>query len=153
MESVWEFKRICRSDLELTDALTCLPKPVGVVVFGPGKNNKFIYAFKICSIIENCTIEPHDQLVETMFEIGRSVVRIMDGESSCSHKRRHEMFTNLKLAGAKTLIGVYVKCPDNMDGYGEKQREELNRQFQRLRRNPPTAEGIDYLIVITPVET
>ena len=152
MDSVWEFKKICRSELDVTSGLENLPRPVGIVIFGPGSYKKFVFAVKIKDAIENCTINPHELIINTLFETGRSVIKIMDSESSCSHKCRHEVFTGLKTAGAKTLVGVYVKYPDNMDGYRAEKREQLERQFRRLRHNPPTPEGIDYLITITPVD-
>ena len=152
LNSTWEFRKVCTSSPDIMDRLAKLQEPVGVVIFGPQCGEMVNIAFMIRDALANTRIGPNFESLETDLRLGFNVIVIMDGESSCSHKCRHEMFTKLKAAGARTLVGVYVKWATTVHEGSTEQREQFARQVKKLRRNPPTADGIDYLLIVTPEE-
>ena len=151
MNSTWELRKVCTSNTEALGGL-CDPRgSIGFVVFGPDCGEKFNIAVAIRDAIGGAKINPSHLLIRDLFEGHNNIIVIMDGESSCSHKRRHELFVSLKNAKAKILVGVYVNWQDTPK-HTLAPREQFVRQLKRLHRNPPTADGIDRLIVVTPEE-
>jgi hypothetical protein len=59
-------------------------------------------------------------------------IMVLDGRGSCNHAERHEAVMELKEKGVKDVVGVYVK----------------SRSAKPLD-NPPTVDGLTYLITIS----
>lgn len=57
----------------------------------------------------------------------RNVVIILDEKLSCNHELRHQIVTNLRQAGAESVVGMYVES---------------------TLMQPPTADGLEALITI-----
>ncbi len=83
---------------------------------------------------------------------GRSVLTVMSGGSSLDHSERHEVVQALRSLGARTVVGMYAKCnlpESSFDGATPTVIDSpLKKQVQSLLDSPPTADGLDYLIVV-----
>lgn len=89
---------------------------------------------------------------------------MLDGEASICHNRRHEIVMDLKKGGAKNIIGIYIKTslyaeseidydcsvfpPKKFSGDEIYARLKHNQQMRSLLDNPPTSDGLAYLVVI-----
>lgn len=123
------------------------PHPVGVVLFGADWRNKKDIVQDFSTRMPCC----HSAIgSEMLFRNGLNCLVEMSGDDSGDHNRRHWEVTTLRNAGAKTVIGVYVKdrpIVRHADSFLPPVTR-FNEQVARLLKEPPTAEGLDYLIVI-----
>lgn len=124
--------------------------PVGIVLFGADCGRKKDIVRDFSARIKNLPCCRSANGSEMLFRNGFNCLVEMSGNDSGDHNRRHWEVTTLRNAGAKTVIGIYVKMRPIVR-YAESANRmlpKLNEQIARLSKEPPTAEGLDYLIVI-----
>ena len=145
---------------EIFAEINWLRAPVGIILFGADSEFKEQVRKKFSSNVVGLT------------EIGYATVSASEGDStnapyilrawnnlitlpgdySADHTRRHEAVEYLSKAGAKVLIGVYVKhkpiCEDTTT-HPVKAISKFNKQVNALLKNPPTVDGLNHLIVIS----
>ena len=145
---------------EIFAEINWLRAPVGIILFGADSEFKEQVRKKFSGNVVGLT------------EIGYTAVSASEGDSantpyilrawnnlitlsgdySADHTRRHEAVEYLRTAGAKVLIGVYVKhkpiCEDTTT-HPVEAISKFNKQVNALLKNPPTVDGLNHLIVIS----
>lgn len=79
------------------------------------------------------------------------ILLILAGNASADHAKRHLAVKTLRDSGMKTVIGVYVRSerPKFWEYLSDcKMSAQRANQFKKLTQNPPTAEGLDYLLEV-----
>lgn len=139
-----------------------LPQPVAIILFGADGDFKTEIFAKFVKAIprldygyEIRSSDPtiNDTLVKTKttFDNDRNVIVLIDGESSCNHRERHQAITTLRKYRAKSVVGIYVRTKPKPIRPLLSSIETLhsNNHSNLLRQKPPTAEGLDFLITVS----
>lgn len=120
-------------------------RPFGIIVIcaDPKTKNKFVYntleklLSTICLSTEACSTKRLREILEES-----SVVCVsFESQEACDHARRHEIVTMLYRAGAQKVYGVYLRVTDSPF-------EDVRSAAGALESNPPTAEGLNGLIIL-----
>ncbi len=142
------------SDSDLTLELQLLPKPIGIVVFGPHTFTKCAAYSLIFMELPGTVKDPKRSAFRTVFQNNGNILILMDEDDSCSPVLRKTLFTALKNAGAESLVGVYAK--PSLDAASTdtwlsspESLQRFSNQVRRMEENPPTLEGLERLIIVT----
>ena len=140
----WELRRICTPEEIFTKINKEMPHPLGIVIFGVDYKRKKELSFMFSDNIKDLPCSFSAAGAAMLFSHGLNCMVEMSEDCSCCHSERHDVVKQLRKAGAKTVIGVYVKIGPEVEHEGN----EFYNQVKRLTDNPPTAEGLDYFIVV-----
>lgn len=156
MGKKWEIRRISTSERIFDKIKEEMAQPVGIVLFGADCDFKNrVYAECVEQIPNlatgyggktgNIALRGAKQPLAK----GRSVLVVLDGDSSGRHETRHQTVIALRNLGAKTVVGIYAKlCAIWLGDRGLSDEESTNQQAWELLNHPPTADGLDYFIVV-----
>ena len=78
-------------------------------------------------------------------------VLVLNGDESCDHKKRHESVMYLKKMGMDKVVGIYAKV-NPPDSDPREDEEAWKRQARELLNNPPTPDGLAFLITVSVEE-
>ncbi len=163
MDKKWEINRVSTPERIFDKINNEMAQPVGIVLFGADCELKDD-VFKECvERIPNLATPGRDgsshsvlfEMTEKGYFGGRNVLIVMSDESSSNHEQRHRIAMSLRGYGLKSVVGIYAKVVDlKSDSYYMKsetraRREEVRRCVAELKTNPPTADGLDYLLVVS----
>ena len=145
MNPRWEIKRVSTSERILDKIKTEMAQPVGIMICGadcefknevvneiecglPGlvSYDNTISALTLAGAVQDCSM----------------VAVILTTDESALHILRHGTVKVMRNAGAKSVVGIYVKSNCIMN-------QSLREQVEAIERTNPTADGLDYLVVIT----
>jgi len=157
MSKKWEISRVSTSERIFDKIKMEMAQPVSIVLFGADCEFK-------SSVLRELQDGMHDvkvfhgapsthEMVELIHCSPVSVFVLSSMESS-DHQLRHECVKIMRTVGAKTVVGIYAKVKGlpslSARGFMAKSESELIRDtVRRLKRNPPTADGLDYLLVVS----
>ncbi len=79
------------------------------------------------------------------------LIRLLNGDESCDHKKRHEAVMDLKKMGMDKVVGIYAKV-NPPDSDPREDDEAWKRQARELLNNPPTPDGLAFLITLSVEE-
>lgn len=160
MDKKWEIRQVSTSERIFDKIKEEMARPVGIVLFGADCEFKnevreaFLARFGR-GLVWDYYRSTTTARIETVFRIGDSFIIMLDSNESADHNVRHRLVQNLRNLGAKTVIGVYakVKYPRKIPTSGLSLEARQRRLAQAkcintLKHNPPTADGLDYFIVV-----
>ena len=163
MRQDWKVEAI-RNPEQVYDKIKSLPTPTFVVIIGPDcalkdvVYDEFIKHVLVRESADHLTIGGtntntyiSELTASFISNINDSIGVIkLRGKAACEHKRREEFYGFLREDGVKSIVGVYVKTiPFGRFG-SEISPEQLVaiNQSSMLSANPPTADGLEYLVTI-----
>lgn len=132
-------------------------QPVGIVLFGAdcGFKNEVLDVMVdgLRGFARYYTKAPDTATMVRAIKDHLAVVVMLNSDESSTHGLRHELVKVMRNAGAKTVVGIYAKAraPQPLPGRGFMTRSDLKRiqkTVEKLEKNPPTADGLDYFIVV-----
>ena len=137
-------------------------RPLSVVIFGAdsGLKAKTYKGFRRQLLGGPLSFDRHGLSptyhgkVKTFFHEGRPVLVCMSGDDSMRHGARHKLVKQLRALGSRTIVGVYVEVDrsDKID-FSAIDNSGLThpayyRQIDKFRQDPPTADGLNFYLVI-----
>lgn len=155
----WEISKVSTPGRIFDKITKELPQPVGIILFGADCDLKDEIYVEITKRVpgisigfggkaENLTLPCAKQ----PFSKGRSVLAVLDGDASGQHKLRHQAVTELKGAGAASVVGIYArhKLPEPLPARGRLKGKTAKQtaQIKALLNDPPTPDGLDYLLTV-----
>ncbi len=162
MSKKWEIRRVSTTERIFDKIRTEAAQPVGIVLFGADCDLKDEVYMECVEQIPNLATGYGGKTgnialrgAKRPFTEGRSVLAVLDGDSSAQHEARHQTVTALRDLGAKTLVGIYAEArlrffaneyertPDVV--YCQRR---INNQILSIEQSNPTADGLDYFIVV-----
>ena len=149
LESKWEgsFRRAL-------GRINKLPSPIGIVVFGADCAFKDRVIGMIPDEVIDLTRNPGSDWKKRI-RCGDSILICMNGDNSASHECRHNQIQELIDAKCTNVIGIYVKTEPAWSGNDKIAKEDAlqySQQSRALNNNPPTPDGLDYLITVSEKE-
>lgn len=145
----WKIERPSTQEAVLHKIMFEIPQPVGIVVFGPDcplkQETVDSMLEKARQVTEDDKVDPHDMM---RYRFGRqgNIVSVMKNDASAMHGDRHEVISRLRQAGMKSVVGMHIHTNVEL---AEPDAEATRKQ---LLVNPPTADGIDYLVTVPDEE-
>lgn len=145
-KSTWEINRVSTPERIFQKILTEVKRPLGILVFGSGSGfedgiiQQIINETKALRLGVDRLGTYHDSIYQRTFAGGRNVLVVFNGRASANHDERHQHVQALRETGAGSVIGFYVESeyiystPDSYKTYCD------------IKANPPTPDGLDYLI-------
>lgn len=156
MDKKWEIRRVSTSGRIFDKIKEEMAQPVGIVLFGADCDLKDEVYMECVEQIQDLATGYGGKTgnialrgAKRPFIEGRSVLTVLDGNSSGQHETRHQTVTALRDLGAKTVVGIYAKFhPIWLGDRKISDEEPTNEQAWRLLNHPPTADGLDYFIIV-----
>ena len=148
IKSIWEIRRVSTPERIFQKITTEIPRPLGILVVGTEGSFKEEIAHQLADQINavrlyvSRTSTHHDNAYRAAFTDGHNVLTMLTAHISAAHSERHRQVKAMYDAGAKSVIVVYVK------GKFAYSHEDSYRVHRAVTSDPPTAEGVDYLITI-----
>ncbi len=157
MNQKWEINRVSTSERIFDKINNEMAQPVGIVLFGADCELKD-------DVLMNCQREISNLVgygdvvsasIICRLGSGQSVMVAMNGDLSSDREQRHRVVTALRDFGAKSVVGIYTKVDDPRDDKYYRtletraKRREVEQCIEMLRQSPPTADGLDYLLVVS----
>lgn len=161
MSERWIFSQVSMSESVFDKIIREMPQPVGIILMGADCEIKESVYQECIARIPGITIgyggkngQPIRAVEEPLSE-GCSVLVELSGESSYRQYIRRQTVITLRDAGAKSVVGVYVKCDRDLywDSFGQsglKGTAEVLRLaniLEMLEQNPPKIDEFDSLII------
>ena len=129
---------------------------IGFLVFGPDFPSKdeivreirknIPRLIKLNGVTDREAEHTKDLLVTTTDKAG--VILVMPGEDSIDHEKRHEAVDWLRSFDLETIVGVYAKRIKYNENEEPETMLKVNRQMTEMIEDPPTIDGLDYLIIV-----
>lgn len=140
---------------------TEIPQPVGIILSGADCDFKnevsdtLTQGLRRFIVISDDVPSYRDAIAEKFQEY--SIVAItIEGDDSHKHALRRAFVTEMQKAGTKTVIGIYAKCnkPAPLPGRGflKSKTARLAKQITAIEQSNPTADDLDYFIVVEEEE-
>ena len=166
MDVRWEINRVSTPERILQKINEEMPQPVGIVLFGADNDLKDriyrSYADRLVKPLSLGHFGYHNLLPDWSQEKvyldlepvkcngDCRILVMMAGDASVDHARRHQVVTVLRELGMKTVVGIYAQqrrltLRAFLSDFKEAVR--ITKQLKILRRNPPTPDGLDYLLI------
>ncbi len=149
----WEINRVSTPERIFDKIKTEMARPVGIVIFGADCKLKDEVVNKTVSNLPGLATSTNAAPTPTLVRHIQNhdiVAVILTPEESAIHGLRHELVKVMRNAGAKTVVGIYAKAKK----YSPKALTRLpyasavNQQSQAIEQSNPTADGLDYFIVV-----
>ena len=137
---------------EIFAEINSIKEPVGIILFGADSEFKREVLKKFSKNLSSFAETTSPELLNGLYLVaGKSVLTTLSGDCSANHCDRHRTVEALKKIGAKKIIGIYVKQKPiklNLQPMPE-HVAKFNRQVKMLLKNPPTAKGLNALIIVS----
>lgn len=163
MNEKWEINRVSTPERIFNKINNEMTQPVCIVLFGVDcdlKDKIHVQCRKQISRLDigyRSALDVFSRSIQCWFDMNVNVLVSLTGAMSSDHEQRHRVITTARELGAQSVIGIYAKPQKGLharwanDGSGYKV-DELVRQVQTLTANPPTADGLDYFVVVEEKE-
>lgn len=156
MSKKWEIRRVSTTERIFDKIRTEMAQPVGIVLFGADCDLKDEVYMDCVEQIPNLATGYGGKTgnialrgAKRPFAEDRSVLVVLDGDSSSQHEARHQTVTALRDLGAKTVVGIYAKFdPIWLGSRRASDEDSTNTQAWALLNHPPTADGLDYFMIV-----
>lgn len=160
MNKKWEIREVCTPEQTFEKINTKMAQPVGIVLFGADCDFKNEVVDELLDNFTsvNCWFNqpPDTSTLAKAFSDFKTVMVIMEAERSAMHPFRHELVKLMRNLGAKTVVGIYAKCkmqlPLFLQGCFNRETVSLATQIKAIEQSNPTADGLDYFIVVEEEE-
>ena len=157
MAMEWEIRRVSTPERILRKIKEEMARPVGIVIFGADcefKNEVLdVMVEELRGLERYYTKAPDTATLARAIKDHSVVVVMLDSSESGMHSLRHELVGVMRNAGAKTVVGVYVKAKKKPIPFGKAmvpaaKDKQVNHQIDTIEQSNPTADGLDYFIVV-----
>lgn len=148
IKSTWEIRRVSTPERIFQKITQELPKPLGILVVGTDGSFKEEIAHRLAEqtnairLYVSQASTYHDNAYRTAFADSHSILTMLTANISAVHSERHRQVKAMYDAGAKSVIVIYV------EGKFVYSHEDSYRIHRAVTSDPPTADGVDYLITI-----
>ncbi len=155
----WEIRRVSTPE-RIFNKIKEMAQPVGVVLFGADcdfKNEvKRTTWESLCTAYCFPNAPGTAELVNALKDNSMVIVTLNSDESS-THGLRHELVKVMRNAGAETVVGIYAKAKKKPIPFGKAtisaaKDRRVNQQIDAIEQSNPTADGLDYFIVVEEEE-
>lgn len=169
MSKKWEINRVSTSGRIFDKIKTEMVQPVGIVLFGADCDFKNEV---VKELTEALGLQTSSDSWESDYEHGQCYQKteahlkyrfgegqkyamvILNSDNSAEHEVRHGFVCAIKNAGAASVVGIYVKATEVSLPEGKKDismipKVQLNQHIAAIEQSNPTADGLDYLIVVS----
>lgn len=158
MAKRWEIGRVSTPEHIFDKLKRRVAQPVGIIVFGvdcDSKSETVEKAEQAFGDSAHYLFKAPDTatLVRVVGDYPLTVVTLNSEESSM-HDLRHELVKLMRNAGVKTVAGLYVKekrVPIR-PLISSLEKVEFNKQITAIEQSNPTADGLDYFVVVSEEE-
>lgn len=156
MDKKWEIRKISTPERIFNKIKEEMAQPVGIVIFGADcdlKNEVLDTTMKeFQGFARYYTKAPDAANLARSIKKYPAIVVTLTSDESGIHSLRHELVKVMRNVGAETVVGIYAKCkkPAPLPGRGflKSKTADLARQIVAIEQSNPTADGLDYFIVI-----
>ncbi len=158
MTEKWEIRKVSTPERIFDKIRTEMTQPVGIMLFGADCEFKNRIVDMLTGEMQNLdccfNARPDMTTLKKTFSAFGVVTVVLDAERSASHLSRHELVKAMQEAGASTVVGIYVKARKApiRPLMSSLEKVELNKQITAIEQSNPTADGLDYLIVVEEEE-
>ncbi len=134
-----------------------MAQPVGIVLFGADCGFKSevldVMVDGLRGFARYYTKAPDTATLVRAIKNHLAVVVMLNSDESSTHGLRHELVKVMRNAGAKTVVGIYVKAKKKPIPFGKAmisvaRDKQVNHQIDAIEQSNPTADGLDYFIVV-----
>lgn len=159
MKLKWEIRRVSTPERIFNKIKEEMAQPVGIVLFGADgelKNKTLDAMMERLRGFADYHIDKTpstDNLIWTLDRYSAVVVVLRSDESS-THGLRHKLVKMMRNAGAKTVVGIYAKVNKEpiRPLVSSLEKVEFNKQITAIEQSDPTADGLDYFVVVEEEE-
>lgn len=159
-EQRWEINKVSTPEHIFDKINTEMPQPVGIMLFGADCEFKNQVVEKLQHELREIKVflgTPSTYELAELIPSSSISLFVLSSMASSDHELRHEAVNVMRRIGAKNIVGIYVKvkAPQPLPGRGFMGRRDLQLMktaVRELEKNPPTADGLDYLIVVEEQE-
>lgn len=155
MDKKWEIRRVSTSERIFNKIKEGVAQPVGIVLFGVDsvfKNEVLDAMVESCEGLQTTILSkvPSTDTLVWAFSSHSAVVVMLNSDESSTYDLRHELVKVMRNTGAETVVGIYAKVKP----YSPKalirlsHANAVNKQIAMIERSNPTADGLDYFIVV-----
>jgi len=154
MDKKWEINRVSTPERIFDKIKTEMAQPVGIVFFGADCDFKNEVLDAMVEELRgfDCyyTEAPDTAALMKAIQVHSAVAVTLNSEESSMHSLRQELVKAMRNAGAKTVVGVYAKSEKIPIRSLTSSLEDakFNRQVAAIKRSNPTADGLDYFVVV-----
>lgn len=146
----WEIDRVSTPDRIFQKINAEMVHPIGILIFGADCDFKNQVTDEFTANIDHNVLgfsyETSVSKCEFLLKSEMNLIMVLDSDDSCCHLVRHSLAKSLQDRGAKAVIGVFA------DPCGSLHEPRAEAARQTLTETPPTADGLNYLIVVKEKE-
>lgn len=146
----WEIDRVSTPDRIFQKINAEMVHPIGILIFGADCDFKNQVTDEFTANIDHnvfgFSYETSILKCKFLLKSEMNLIIVLNSDDSCCHLVRHSLVKSLQNFGAKTVVGVFV------DPCGPLHESKAEAARQTLNETPPTADGLDYLIVVKEEE-
>lgn len=153
----WEINRVSTPERIFEKIKEEMARPVGIILFGADCNfkNEAVKDLQIGLSDAAKTFYGAPSTHEMVELVHSSAVSlfVLNSMESTDRELRHECIKVMRRTGVKTVVGVYVKVKKpwpllGRNFIGRPDLQLLKTTVRKLLQNPPTADEVDYLIIV-----
>lgn len=153
----WEINKVSTPERIFDKIKEEMAQPVGIVIFGADcefKNEVYETMMKeLQGLARYYTKRPDIATLTKAVETYSAVVVMLGSDDSSQRELRHTLVNVMRNAGAKTVIGIYAKAKKKPIPFGKAmisvaKDKQVNQQIDAIEQSNPTADGLDYFIVV-----
>lgn len=154
MNKKWEIRRVSTSERIFNKIKEEIAQPVGIVLFGADcdfKNEVLdTMVEELRGFARYYTKAPDTATLVRAIKDHLAVVVVLNSDESSTHELRHELVKVMRNAGAETVVGIYAKVSKEpiRPLLSSLEKVESNKQITAIEQSNPTADGLDYFIVV-----
>ncbi len=154
MAKKWEIRRVSTPERIFNKIKEEMAQPVGIILFGADCDFKNEVIEEMIKSLPGLAFIPAPTSMKAMQNYNCNVVTVMlSSKESADHGIRHELVKTMRNAGAKTVVGIYAKAKKKPIPFGKAmisvaRDKQLNQQIAAIEQSHPTADGLDYFIVV-----
>lgn len=158
MNKKWEIREVCTPEQTFEKINTKMAQPVGIVLFGADCDfkNEVLDAMVdgLRGFARYYTKAPDTATLVRAIKDHLAVVVVLNSDESSTHELRHELVKVMRNAGAKTVVGIYAKVDQVPISplISSLEKVEFNKRITAIEQSNPTADGLDYFIVVEEEE-
>lgn len=164
MSERWEKLEVVMPEQIFNEIRDKMDSPIGIMLFGVDCDFKDEIMKELIETLDlqtnsddwdsdyeyaQCYVKTDNHLQYRFGEGRKLAMTILNSDNSSDGEIRRGFIRAIRNAGAKTVVGVYVKYVPIWLGDREiTDTEPKNEQAWVLMNNPPTPEGLDYSLVV-----
>lgn len=159
MKLKWEIRRVSTLERIFNKIKEEMAQPVGIVLFGADgelKNKTLDAMTERLRGFADYHIDKTPSMDNLIWTLDRysAVVVVLRSDESSTHGLRHKLVKMMRSAGAKTVVGIYAKASITpiKPTISSLKSVEHNKQIAAIEQSNPTANELDYFVVVDEEE-